>query len=90
MFSVQDAEDAAIPLLHEIQQEFGDHRVTVAIENCRAGTNGKINNMIGGLRHARHDVLVISDSDVRLRPDYLKTIVAPSEPARRRLRLHLV
>jgi ceramide glucosyltransferase len=77
VFSVQNAEDAAIPLLHEIQREFGDHRVTVAIENCRAGTNGKINNMIGGLLHARHDVLVISDSDVRLRPDYLKTIVAP-------------
>jgi len=77
VFSVQSAEDAAIPLLHEIQKEFGDRRVTVAIENCRAGTNGKINNMIGGLRHARYDVLVISDSDVRLRPDYLKTIVAP-------------
>jgi ceramide glucosyltransferase len=49
----------------------------VAIENCRAGTNGKINNMIGGLKHARHDTLVISDSDVFLRQDYLKTIVAP-------------
>jgi ceramide glucosyltransferase len=81
VFSVQDAADPAIPLLKEIQREFGTGRVTVAIENYRAGTNGKINNMIGGLRHARHDVLVISDSDVLLRPDYLKTIVAPlSDP----------
>jgi ceramide glucosyltransferase len=77
VFSVQDPQDPAIPILKEIQQEFGDKRVTVAIENCRTGTNGKINNMIGGLRHARYDVLVISDSDVRLKPDYLKTIVAP-------------
>jgi ceramide glucosyltransferase len=77
VFSVQKSDDAAIPLLKEIQQEFGPDRVTVAIEDCRAGTNGKINNMIGGLRHARHDLLVISDSDVRLKPDYLKTIVAP-------------
>ena len=83
VFSVQDKEDAAIPLLKELQREFGADRVTVAIENCRAGTNGKINNMIGGLRHARHDVLVISDSDVLLKPDYLKTIVAPlSDPER--------
>jgi ceramide glucosyltransferase len=37
--------------------------------------------MIGGLRHARYDLLVISDSDVLLTPDYLKTIVAPlSDP----------
>ncbi len=77
VFSVQELDDPAIPLLKEIQQEFGPDRVTVAIENTRSGTNGKINNMIGGLMHARHEILVISDSDVRLRPDYLKAIVAP-------------
>jgi len=77
VFSVQTTDDAAIPLLKELQQEFGPDRVTVAIENCQTGTNGKINNMIGGLRHARFDVLVISDSDVLLKPDYLKTIVSP-------------
>jgi ceramide glucosyltransferase len=77
VFSVQELDDPAIPVLNEIQREFGSERVTVAIENRRDGTNGKINNMIGGLMHARHDILVISDSDVRLRPDYLKAIVAP-------------
>ncbi len=77
VFSTQDAADPSIPLLKEIQREFGTERVTVAIENCRPGTNGKINNMVGGLKHARHDILVISDSDVFLKPDYLKTIVAP-------------
>jgi ceramide glucosyltransferase len=77
VFSVQAADDPAIPLLKEIQREFGADRVTVAVENCRVGTNGKINNMMGGLLHARHDVLVISDSDVRLKPGYLKTIIAP-------------
>jgi ceramide glucosyltransferase len=77
VFSVQETDDAVIPLLKELQQEFGPERIAVAIENCRPGTNGKINNMVGGLRHARHDLLVISDSDVYLRPDYLKTIIAP-------------
>lgn len=77
VFSVQDTNDDAIPLLKELQREFGAEHVAVAIENCRAGTNGKINNMIGGLRHARYDILVISDSDVFLRKDYLKTIVSP-------------
>ncbi|HJT22710.1 MAG TPA: glycosyltransferase [Nitrospira sp.] len=79
VLSVQRADDPAISLLTQLQQEFGDDLVTVAIEQCVAGANGKINNLIGGLKHARHDVLVISDSDVRLRPDYLRTIVAPLE-----------
>src|SRR5690242_16155163 len=77
VFSVQRPDDPAIPLLKDIQREFGVERVTVAIEAYDAGPNGKINNLIGGLKHARHEVLVISDSDVQLRPDYLKTIVAP-------------
>jgi len=77
VFSVQELDDPAIPVLKQLQEEFGPERVTVAVENMRSGTNGKINNMIGGLLHARHEILVISDSDVKLRPDYLKVIVAP-------------
>lgn len=77
VLSVQGADDPAIHLLRQIQNEFGPERVSVAVEERRAGPNGKINNLIGALAHARHEILVISDSDVRLRPDYLKTIIAP-------------
>ncbi|MCA9499161.1 MAG: bacteriohopanetetrol glucosamine biosynthesis glycosyltransferase HpnI [Nitrospira sp.] len=77
VLSVQHPGDPAIPLLYAIQREFGRKRVTVSIGNTRIGPNGKINNLIGGLKHARHDILVISDSDIQLRPDYLKTIVRP-------------
>jgi ceramide glucosyltransferase len=77
VFSVQDPNDPVIPLLKEIQQRAGQERVSVAIENHQVGPNGKINNLLGALPHARYDILVISDSDVGLKPDYLKTIVAP-------------
>ena len=77
VLSVQRRDDPAIPLIREMEREFGSERVSVAIEDCPTGTNGKINNLIGGLKHAKHEILVISDSDVLLRPDYLKTIVAP-------------
>jgi ceramide glucosyltransferase len=77
VYSVQRLDDPAIPILQALQAEFGADRVTLAIENVRIGLNGKINNLAGALSHARHDVFVISDSDVRLRRDYLRTIVAP-------------
>lgn len=77
VFSVQDPGDPAIPLLKEIEREFGPERVSVVVRDDRLGPNGKINNLLGGLSCARHDFLVISDSDVRLRPDYLKAIIAP-------------
>ncbi len=75
--SVHHRDDPAIPLLRELAREFGPERVTVAIEDVRVGFNGKINNLAGGLRHARHDVLLLSDSDLFLRPDYVRTMVAP-------------
>jgi ceramide glucosyltransferase len=53
--------------------------VTVAVEGGARAPNGKIGNLIGAFPHARHDVLVTSDSDVRLRPDYLQAVVAPLE-----------
>ncbi len=81
VFSAQDPDDPVIPLLNEIQKEFGTGRVTVVIESLSVGPNGKINNLLGAFPHVRNDVLVISDSDVYLRPDYLKTIIAPlSDP----------
>jgi ceramide glucosyltransferase len=77
VFCVDRPDDPAIPLLREIEKEFGPERITVIVSEHRKGTNGKVNNLMGGLPHARHEILVISDSDIRLRPDYLKEIVAP-------------
>jgi ceramide glucosyltransferase len=77
IFSVQDPNDPVIPLLREIQREFGSEKASVVIGNCQAGTNGKVNNLIGALNRARYEILVISDSDVCLEPDYLKAITPP-------------
>jgi len=77
VFSAQREHDPAIPILHELQEEFGAGRVTVVVKNLQAGMNGKVNNLLGGLTEGKHDILVISDSDIRVRPDYLKAVVAP-------------
>lgn len=77
VLSVQDPKDPALPLLREVEAEYGPGRVTVAVDESQSAPNGKIRNLLGALPHARHDLLVISDSDVRVPPDYLRTIVAP-------------
>jgi ceramide glucosyltransferase len=77
IFSAQDEKDPALPLLRQLQQELGAGRVEVVVDSTSTAPNGKIRNLLGAYPHARHDLLVISDSDVRLRPDYLRAIVAP-------------
>lgn len=76
VISARDPHDPALPVMENVRREFPD-RVDLAMENITAGLNGKINNLAGALLHARHDILVISDSDVRLKKDFLKSIVAP-------------
>jgi len=77
VLSVQRLDDPALPLLRAVEQEFGPERVTVVAAVSEPVLNGKVQNLRIALSAARHDVLVISDSDVALRSDYLKTIVAP-------------
>jgi ceramide glucosyltransferase len=77
VFSAQREDEPALPLLYEIQREFGSERVTVVVDGTGTVPNGKVRNLLVGLSGARHEVLVVSDSDVRLRPDYLEAIVAP-------------
>jgi ceramide glucosyltransferase len=82
VFSAQREDEPALPLLHALQREFGPERVTVVVDGSGTVPNGKVRNLLVGLSGARHELLVVSDADVRLRPDFLRTIVAPlADPA---------
>jgi ceramide glucosyltransferase len=77
IYSVQNPADPALPLLRELETRFGSDRVTVVVAQIEAGANGKVNTLLGAIRHARHEIWLISDSDTRLPPDYLDAIIAP-------------
>jgi ceramide glucosyltransferase len=72
---VSDPADPVIPIVRRLQQDL-DSRVRLRITptpsaNCKAG----ILHALTG--EARHDVLVVSDSDMRVTPDYLRRVVGP-------------
>lgn len=77
VLSAQRLDDPAIPLLRQVEQEFGADRVTVVVADSAPRVNGRIQNLIGAYGAARHDVLVFTDSDVHHRPDYLRGIATP-------------
>jgi ceramide glucosyltransferase len=79
VLSVQRTKDPALPLIRALEAEFGPERVTVVVGCGDPLPNGKIQNLIGALAAARHEILVISDSDVLLHPGYLQCMVAPLE-----------
>ncbi len=77
VFGVSDAHDAVVPIVQRLQREYPQCDLSLVIERRSHGNNRKVSNLINMMAVARHDHLVISDSDVRVEPDYLGRIVAP-------------
>jgi ceramide glucosyltransferase len=77
VMSVQRLDDPALPLLRRLEQQQGPERATVVAVQSEPVVNGKVQNLENALSAARHDILVISDSDVFTPADYLARITAP-------------
>jgi len=81
VFGVQDSRDTALPIVQRLQGRFPDSDIAVVVDPTPHGSNRKVANLINMLPAARHDVLVISDSDMQVAPDWLCRLVAALEPA---------
>jgi ceramide glucosyltransferase len=77
VFGVSDPADPAVSIVQRLQREFPDLDLALSIEHRRHGSNPKVSNLIHMLALARHDYLVIADSDVRVEPTYLAELVPP-------------
>jgi ceramide glucosyltransferase len=76
VLSVQRLDDPCWPLLRDFEARYPS-RVTVIAEESEPVVNGKVQNMLIGLKAAQHEILVINDSDAFVAPDYLRRMVAP-------------
>ena len=79
VFGVQDAADTALPVVRRLQARFPDCDIAVVVDPTPHGPNRKVANLINMLPAAKHDVLVIADSDVHVAPDWLRRLVAALE-----------
>ena len=77
VFGVSDPDDPAIGVVARLAREFPRIEIQIAVDRRQHGTSRKVSNLINMMPLARHELLVISDSDVRVDRDYLARIVAP-------------
>jgi ceramide glucosyltransferase len=77
LFCVNDANDPAVPVIKELICNFPERRISLLIGAERLGSNGKVNKLCRLAREAQHDLFVISDSDIRVSPDYLRAVTGP-------------
>lgn len=77
VFALAAADDPAVPVIRRLQADYPGVAVELVIDGTIHGANAKVGNLINSWPHARHDIIIIVDSDVRVTPGYLRTTVAP-------------
>jgi ceramide glucosyltransferase len=77
LFCVSDELDPAIPVIAKLASDFPERRINLLIGSEPLGVSDKVNKLCRMVREARHEILAVSDSDVRVEPEYLRAIAAP-------------
>jgi len=72
-----DEDDAVIPILKRLMQEFPNRQIRVLYGPDHVAINDKVARLDRCSKEARFDVWVLTDGDVRVAPDYLRSVVAP-------------
>ena len=76
VFGVLDPADPALDIMRAVAAEHPGRATVVTGNGIAEHRNPKISTLAPMLPHAKHDVLVISDSDMRVGPDYLDAVAA--------------
>jgi len=76
VFGVHHAADPALKAVERLRQRFPNRDIEVVIDPTIHGINRKLSNLINMLPFAKHDILVISDSDLHVPHHYLGSLVA--------------
>ncbi len=71
-----DSSAPAVAVVRAAQRELPEAPIELNVDPRRHGTNRKVSNLINMLARARCDTLIISDSDIVVGPDYLRTLAA--------------
>jgi ceramide glucosyltransferase len=79
---VRDPHDPAIAVVERLQRDFPSCDIVLVVKPEPLGSNAKVDTLHRLMRTATHDIFVISDSDVRVEPTYLRAIIPPLTDAR--------
>jgi ceramide glucosyltransferase len=77
LFAASDNDDQVCTIIEKLRADFPSRSIRLITKIPRVGTNDKVNKLCQLVQKAKYDFIVMSDSDVRVGPDYLKQVIAP-------------
>jgi ceramide glucosyltransferase len=74
VLGIQDAADPAAAIARRLISAHSHVAIDVEINAQSHGANRKISNVLNSVTHSRGEIIVLSDSDIRVGPNYLRQI----------------
>jgi ceramide glucosyltransferase len=75
LFGFNQKDDTAIDIVKNLQHRFPHVNSKLIIDTRCIGLNPKINNLFNIYRKASHEYILISDSNIRVKPNYLREMM---------------
>lgn len=85
IFGVEDPSDPAVAVVRRLMAAHPHVPATLVLGSATRATNPKVSNLGGMLPHARYELILISDSNIRAPADYLEDLAASLGPESERV-----
>jgi ceramide glucosyltransferase len=76
IFAAASPDDPVIGVIRQLMADFTNHDISLIINPALHGPNQKVSNLINAFPQARHEILIVSDSDISVAADYLHAVTA--------------
>jgi ceramide glucosyltransferase len=77
IFAVAKSDDPVVPVIEKLRADFTRCSIRLVKGVAHTGANSKVNSLCRLVQEAKYDLVVMSDSDVRVDPDYLRVVAPP-------------
>lgn len=77
LFAIGDGDENVLEIIERLKREFPERGIRAVHVSGHTAPNDKVVKLARLVNEAKNEILVINDSDVRVRPDYLRSVVAP-------------
>ncbi|HEX8960921.1 MAG TPA: bacteriohopanetetrol glucosamine biosynthesis glycosyltransferase HpnI [Geobacteraceae bacterium] len=77
VFAVASAADPAIPVIEQLKRTFPNADISLVVDGRIHGPNYKVCNLMNAFPMARHEIIIVCDSDIRVGEGYLREVCAP-------------
>jgi ceramide glucosyltransferase len=76
IFAAASPDDEVTVVIRKLIADFPEQDISLLINPAIHGPNYKVSNLINAFPHAKHEIIIVCDSDIRVTPDYLDSVTS--------------